>query len=104
MAFRDPFKMVPISDLAEIADKLSRNEIVTPNEFRQFIGIKPSKDPKADKLLNSNMPQPNDMGQPPLSGDPPPVDGQSVDDTAIQSAMDDLEGTVDQILADLSIS
>lgn len=61
MAYRDPFKMVPISDLAEIADKLSRNEIVTPNEMRQFMGIKPSSDPKADKLMNSNMPQPNGL-------------------------------------------
>lgn len=59
MAFRDPFKLVPISDLAEIADKLSRNEIITPNEMRQFMGIKPAKDPKADMLQNSNMPQPN---------------------------------------------
>jgi len=57
MSFRDPFKMVPISDLAEIADKLARNEIVTANEMRQFMGIKPAKDPKADQLINSNMPQ-----------------------------------------------
>jgi hypothetical protein len=54
--FRDPFKLVPMSDLAEMADKLSRNEIVTANEFRQFIGLKPSSDPKADQLINSNMP------------------------------------------------
>lgn len=58
MAFRDPFKMVPISDIAEIADALSRNEIVTPNEVRQLMGIKPASDPKADQLINSNMPQP----------------------------------------------
>lgn len=64
MAFRDPFKMVPISDIAEIADALSRNEIATPNEIRQFMGIKPSSDPKADQLINSNMPQPN--GLPPV--------------------------------------
>lgn len=55
--FKDPFKLVPISDLAEIADKLTRNEIVTSNEFRGFLGIQPSKDPKADELRNSNMPQ-----------------------------------------------
>jgi hypothetical protein len=59
MAFRDPFKLVPISDIAEIADKLSRNEIVTANEMRQFMGIAPSSDPKADQLINSNMPQGN---------------------------------------------
>jgi len=57
MAFRDPFRFVPVKDLAELADKLTRNEIVTSNEFRGFIGIAPSNDPKADKLINSNMPQ-----------------------------------------------
>jgi hypothetical protein len=46
-----------MSQLADIADKLSRNEIVTSNEFRGFIGLKPSKDPKADQLINSNMPE-----------------------------------------------
>lgn len=56
--FRDPFKLVPISDIAEIADKFTRNEILTSNEVRQFMGIPPSKDPKADQLINSNMPQP----------------------------------------------
>lgn len=55
--FRDPFKLVPMKDLAEMADKFTRNEIVTSNEFRQFIGMKPSDDPKADQLRNSNMPQ-----------------------------------------------
>lgn len=57
--FKDPFKLVPVSDLAEIADKFTRNEILTSNEIRQFIGIKPASDPKADALMNSNMPQPN---------------------------------------------
>lgn len=56
--FRDPFKLVPVADLAEIADKFSRNEILTSNEIRSFIGFMPHKDPKADQLLNSNMPQP----------------------------------------------
>lgn len=55
--FRDPFKLVPVSQLAEIADKFTRNEITSSNEIRQFIGLKPSKDPKADQLRNSNMPQ-----------------------------------------------
>lgn len=57
--FRDPFKLVPIANLAEIADKLTRNEILTSNEVRQVIGMKPSNDPKADQLVNSNMPQSN---------------------------------------------
>lgn len=58
MAFRDPFKLVPVNNIAEIADKFTRNEILTSNEIRQFIGIRPSDDPKADKLVNSNIGQP----------------------------------------------
>ena len=56
-AFRDPFKLITMEELAEIADKFTRNEILSANEIRQAMGIKPSKDPKADKLVNSNMPQ-----------------------------------------------
>lgn len=56
--FRDPFKLVPVNNIAEIADKFTRNEILTSNEIRQIIGMKPSDDPKADKLLNSNISQP----------------------------------------------
>lgn len=55
--FRDPFKLAPINDLAEIADKFTRNEIMSKNEIRQVIGMKPSKDPKADQLINSNINQ-----------------------------------------------
>ena len=54
--FRDPFKLVPIDNIAEIADKFTRNEIMTSNEVRQVIGFSPSSDPKADQLVNSNMP------------------------------------------------
>ena len=54
--FRDPFKLVPVTDLAEMADKFTRNEILTSNEFRSVICYKPSKDPKANELRNSNMP------------------------------------------------
>lgn len=53
--FRDPFKLMPIEQIAEIADKMTRNEIMTSNEFRQKIGMKPSSDPKADLLNNSNI-------------------------------------------------
>ena len=60
MYFRDPFKLVPVSSIAEIADKLTRNEILTSNEIRQKIGFMPSKDPKADKLINSNLNQPEE--------------------------------------------
>lgn len=59
--FRDAFKLVPVADLAEIADKFLRNEIFTANEFRQFLGYPPSKDPKADQLRNSNMPEPQGL-------------------------------------------
>lgn len=56
-AFRDPFKLVPVNNIAEIADKFTRNEILTSNEIRQIIGMKPSDDPKADQLRNSNISQ-----------------------------------------------
>ncbi len=55
--FRDPFRLVPIENIAEIADKFTRNEIMTSNEMRQVVGLAPHSDPNADKLLNSNMPQ-----------------------------------------------
>ena len=68
MAFRDPFKLVPINNIAEIADKFTRNEILTSNEIRQIIGFKPSDDPKADQLVNSNISQPTEQGQ--MANDP----------------------------------
>ena len=58
--FKDPFKLVPVSNIAEIADKFTRNEIMTSNEIRQIIGMMPSPDPKADQLINSNIAQPNE--------------------------------------------
>ena len=57
MFFRGPFKLVPVNDIAEIADKFTRNEIMTSNEIRQIVGMKPSDDPKADELRNSNISQ-----------------------------------------------
>ena len=59
MYFRNPFNLVPVNELAESADKFTRNEIMSKNEFRQIIGLKPSDDPKADQLINSNISQPN---------------------------------------------
>lgn len=68
--FRDPFKLVPVDDIAEIADKFTRNEIMTSNEIRQVIGMKPSDDPKADMLINSNLNQPEEgMGNQHEEGD-----------------------------------
>ena len=61
--FKDPFKLVPVNDIAEIADKFTRNEIMTSNEIRQIIGMKPSDDPKADQLVNSNISQPYESQQ-----------------------------------------
>ena len=61
--FKDPFKLVPVSSIAEIADKFTRNEIMTSNEIRQIIGMMPSSDPKADQLINSNIAQPNENTQ-----------------------------------------
>lgn len=58
--FRDPFKLVPISNIADIADKFTRNCIMTSNEMRSKIGLVPSKDPKADQLINSNLNQPEE--------------------------------------------
>ncbi len=62
MYFRDPFKLVPVASIADIADKFSRNEILSANEIRGFMGIPPSPDPRADELMNSNMPQQVDDG------------------------------------------
>ena len=64
--FRDPFKLVPVEQMAEIADKFTRNEIMTKNEFRSKMGMKPSDDPKADQLLNSNINHPE---EPPMEED-----------------------------------
>lgn len=60
MFFRDPFKLVPLDNIAEIADKFTRNEIMTSNEIRQAIGMPPANDPKADQLINSNISQPEE--------------------------------------------
>lgn len=104
--FRDPFALVPMEQIAEIADKFTRNEVLTSNEIRQGIGFRPSQDPKADQLVNSNMPQPGtDIGM----GAAPPEDFE--DDTGeeddgsdiLQSALDEVDGLVDSIFADLGI-
>lgn len=77
--FRDPFKLVPVGDIAEIADKLTRNEIMTSNEIRQIVGMRPSDDPKADELRNSNISQQKDdpMNQPYETGDEYYKEGES---------------------------
>lgn len=62
VATRNPFRLVPVDQIAEIADKFTRNEIMTANEIRSVIGMRPAEDPKADELRNSNMPQEEDSG------------------------------------------
>ena len=76
MFFLDPFRLVPINNIAEIADKFTRNEILTSNEVRQIIGFAPSKDPKADELTNSNIKAPSN-GE---SGVFPTASSNSIDD------------------------
>lgn len=95
--FRDPFKLVPMSDLAEMADKFTRNEIVTSNEFRGFIGLRPSADPRADELRNSNMPQ-SELGM-----DGEVVEGEVVDSREISAGdpIAEIEATVEGLLAKL---
>lgn len=72
--FRDPFKLVPVNDIAEIADKFTRNEIMTSNEIRQVVGMKPSDDPRADELRNKNLSAPSES-----TSDPPIVSEETED-------------------------
>ena len=75
--FRDPFKLVPVENIAEIADKFTRNEIMTSNEIRQVIGMKPSKDPKADELRNKNLSAPAGEEATPSVSTAEPADSDS---------------------------
>ena len=77
MFFRDPFKLVPVSELADISDKLTRNEILSPNEVRGIIGYKPSDDPNADQLRNRNISQSGEeMGMNPIDPMAEPQEGE----------------------------
>lgn len=86
MAFRDPFKLVPVNDIAEIADKFTRNEIMTSNEIRQIIGMKPSQDPKADQLINSNLNHTPEE----LSNEVPTSEGSTVNRITADTPMSEL--------------
>lgn len=83
--FRDPFKLVPVNDIAEIADKFTRNEIMTSNEIRQVVGMKPSEDPRADELRNKNLSAPSGSNQ--QSEEIPIAEVDSIGDSA--SDLDD---------------
>ena len=84
MAFRDPFKLVPVASMAEIADKFTRNEILTSNEVRQIMGFKPSDDPKADELRNSNMPQEDNQSSAQVPDATTPAENSSQGDSLEQ--------------------
>jgi hypothetical protein len=87
--FRNPFKFMTLAELADIADKFTRSEILTSNEFRGFLGIPPSKDPRADSLANPNMPHPeNALGD----GEDPTLD-----------ALDDIDSTITSIFDELGV-
>lgn len=97
--FRAPFKLVPISSMAELADKLTRNEVLTSNEVRQELGFKPSKDPNADKLQNSNLNHPE---QPP--NDTVPTDVPTQDTNTETGTINDEQNQESGNLMDMSIT
>lgn len=92
--FKDPFKLVPVDNLAEIADKFTRNEIMTKNEFRSILGMKPSDDPKADELINSNINHP-DEGLP-NEDEMMPEDEESMETEDVEETDETSEDTVDE--------
>ena len=102
MAFRDPFKLVPINNIAEIADKFTRNEILTSNEIRQIIGFKPSKDPKADQLVNSNIAQPNEGDT--AGSDAEETDSNTESGTKTRSGMESLMNIpISKLMSDTNV-
>ena len=95
MFFRDPFKLVPVSELAEISDKLTRNEIATSNEMRQIIGWKPSTDPKADELRNKNLNQSDGETSAMPGAD---SSGENDQDSIVNELLDSLEAEINAII------
>jgi hypothetical protein len=94
---RNPFKLAPITVIAEVADKFSRNEILSPNEIRDYMEIPPSEDPKAELLMNSNMPQPN-----PVEG---MVEGSTEESADLaQTALDTIDQELDKAFEGLGVS
>lgn len=97
--FRDPFKLVPTTQLAELADKFTRNEIMSSNEIRQIVGMKPSDDPRADQLVNSNISQSNE--DPRLGGTSNADLEEGSEEDLVQPNYDDSNEQLDQIDMDL---
>ena len=85
--FNNPFKLMTVKEVAESADSLGRNEIVTSNEFRQILGFKPSDDPKADELRNSNLNHPEEKAPAPTDLPPEDEDVPNLGDTPISALM-----------------
>jgi hypothetical protein len=105
-AYRDPFKLVAIGSMADIADKFARNEILTANEIRAGMGIRPSTEPKADQLRNSNMPIAATDGEAAAQNgiDPAPTDATPPDtseqDAIVNDVFDSLEADIDKMISD----
>lgn len=102
--FRDPFKLVPVNNIADIADKFTRNEVLTSNEIRQIIGFKPSDDPKADELRNSNLNHPDengDQGQKQGQGLPEQLNQGNGEYEQAMGDLDELDAQLDDLESSL---
>ena len=102
--FRDPFKLVPVNNIADIADKFTRNEVLTSNEIRQIIGFKPSSDPKADELRNSNLNHPDEngnQGQKQGQGLPEQSNQESSEYEQAMGDLDELDAQLDDLESSL---
>ena len=97
LMFRDPFKLVPVGEIAEMADKFTRNEIMTSNEFRQIVGMKPADDPRADELLNKNISQPNGGAEAEASAGGDSM-GQSDSDGIVNDLLENIEAQINDIV------
>lgn len=97
--FRDPFKLVPVSEISEMADKFTRNEIMTSNEIRQIVGMKPSDDPNADMLRNKNLNMSSD--DPRLQNEAEGVDDSLEEDDDPETELDDLDAQLDELEAEI---
>lgn len=104
MFFRDPFKLVPVADLAEISDKFTRNEIATSNEIRQVIGWKPSADPKADELRNSNLSEPSGSVTDATSSDGTESSDTSDYDALVNEVLDSISAQINDIIGNYTSS
>lgn len=103
--FSDPFKLVPVNDIAEIADKFTRNEIMTSNEIRQIIGMKPSNDPKADELRNKNLNSLSEENQSLILDEEDAYSEEQMtqeDYDAAINDLDDLDAQLDELEAELN--